>query len=140
MSRMDNDSLRIPGRTGAAEGIYADMLSSLPVPERLSPENIARMLEENSSYAKRRASLAKSADSREESVSEKKKGRRAGLSVAYRAVCAVAACAVLSLGVVRYMDMGGAALADNPVRGSSYADNYDELHKTFRKYYVDDSS
>ena len=33
--------------------IYSEMLSSLPVPERLSPENIALMLEENSAAKKK---------------------------------------------------------------------------------------
>lgn len=132
---MPNTSDKRSGRTN----IYAEMLSTLPVPERLSPANIAAMLEANSSAAVRRSEISVSSASSEIKAAPAAKSRSGKLTAAYRSVAAIAACAVLGLGVVRYMGLGAATSVGSDIRGSAYADNYDELHKTFTKYYVDDS-
>lgn len=171
--------------------IYSEMLSSLPVPERLSPEKIALMLEENSAAKKNRAmissdlgaeskrelpesketvtvtrpseiytqdAVAEASEKPEESaagtkineisVSEEKTpsarrektaaGKPVRRTAYYRAVLSIAACAALVFGMTRYFDNGEVAQIDTEIRGSTYASDYDELHKTFRKYYVDD--
>ena len=171
--------------------IYSEMLSSLPVPERLSPENIALMLEENSAAKKNRAMISSDlgAESKRElpksketvtvtrpseiytqdavaeasekpgesaagtkineiSVSEEKTpsarrektaaGKPVRRTAYYRAVLSIAACAALVFGMTRYFDNGEVAQIDTEIKGSTYASDYDELHKTFRKYYVDD--
>ncbi len=171
--------------------IYSEMLSSLPVPERLSPENIALMLEENSAAKKNRAmissdlgaeskrelpksketvtvtrpseiytqdAVAEASEKPEESaagtkineisVSEEKTpsarrektaaGKPVRRTAYYRAVLSIAACAALVFGMTRYFDNGEVAQIDTEIKGSTYASDYDELHKTFRKYYVDD--
>lgn len=171
--------------------IYSEMLSSLPVPERLSPENIALMLEENSAAKKKRAMISsdlgaesrrelpkskktvtvtrpseiytqdagketsaepeestagtkikeisvsgeKAVSTREEKTAAGRSGRRTAY---YRAVLSIAACAALVFGMTRYFDNGEVAQIDTEIKGSTYASDYDELHKTFRKYYVDD--
>lgn len=129
-----------PDKRSGRTNIYAEMLNTLPVPERLSPANIAAMLEANSSAAIRRSEIAVSSASSEIKAAPAVKSRSAKLTAAYRSVAAIAACAVLGLGVVRYAGLGTAKSVGNDIRGSAYADNYDELHKTFTKYYVDDSS
>ena len=171
--------------------IYSEMLSSLPVPERLSPENIALMLEENSAAKKNRSMISSDlgAESKRElpksketvtvtrpseiytqdavaeasekpgesaagtkineiSVSEEKTpsarrektaaGKPVRRTAYYRAVLSIAACAALVFGMTRYFDNGEVAQIDTEIKGSTYASDYDELHKTFRKYYVDD--
>ena len=170
--------------------IYSEMLSSLPVPERLSPENIALMLEENSAAKKNCAMI--SSDLRAESKRELPKSKKtvtvtrpseiytqdtvaeasaeqeesaAGTKIReisaseektpsarrektaagkpvrrtayYRAVLSIAACAALVFGMTRYFDNGEVAQIDTEIKGSTYASDYDELHKTFRKYYVE---
>ncbi len=56
----------------------------------------------------------------------------------YRTVASLAACAALALGCVRYFGLGEVETVETDSKGSSYATDYDELHKTFRKYYADD--
>lgn len=152
-----------PDKKSGRTNIYAEMLSTLPVPERLSPANIAAMLEANSGAAVRRSGIAVSPASSEIKADPRAnlkdnpmanpkanpmdnpmdnpetKPRFGKLILIYRSVAAVAACAVLGLGVVRYVGLGTATSVGSDVKGSAYADNYDELHKTFTKYYVDDS-
>lgn len=123
--------------------IYAELFSSLPVPERLSPESIKLMLDSNKSAELRRSEIhVDTAASKIESYESgkktaKKPARR--LSTAYRAVASIAACAVLVFGLVRYFDVGSALDADSGIKGSAYAGDYDRLHQIFRTYYVDDS-
>lgn len=112
------------------------MLDSLPVPERLSPENIAAMLDAkmNASAAEKRSMITVSPAS---PAASSAKTRSSKISIAYRAMASIAACAVMVLGLVRYLDTGAAIDTDSDIKGSGYADNYDDLHHTFIKYYVD---
>ncbi len=129
------------------QNVYAELFSSLPVPERLSPENIKLMLDANVSAELKRSEIkVGTAASKIESYETKKTKSKTGsrrpvkkLTTVYRAVASVAACAVLALGVVRYFDAGTALDADSGVKGSAYAGDYDHLHQIFRTYYVDDS-
>lgn len=132
---MSNTSDKKSGRMN----IYAELLNSLPVPERLSPSNIAAMLEANSSAAVKRSEINVGSASSEIKAAPAVRSRYGGFTTVYRSVAAVAACAVLGLGVVRYVGLGAATSVGSDIKGSAYADNYDELHKTFTKYYVDDS-
>ncbi len=123
--------------------IYSELFSNLSVPERLSPENIRLMLDANKSAEIKRSEIqvgtaaSKIESYKSENAGSKKPTRR--LSTAYRAVASIAACAVLAFGVVRYFDAGDALDADSGVKGSAYAENYDNLHQIFRTYYVDDT-
>lgn len=125
------------------KNIYSEMFESLSIPERLSPENIAAMLETNAAAVKNRAAISlSSASDRNErdgvsSTSSKKTGTRR-VSSYYRTIVSLAACAAMVFGVVRYFDNSGIPSTDDAAAGSTYASDYDELHKTFRKYYVDD--
>ena len=129
------------------QNVYAELFSSLPVPERLSPENIKLMLDANVSAELKRSEIkVGTAASKIESYETKKTNIKTNsrrpvkkLTTVYRAVASVAACAVLALGVVRYFDAGTALDADSGVKGSAYAGDYDHLHQIFRTYYVDDS-
>ncbi len=128
------------------QNVYAELFSNLPVPERLSPENIRLMLDSNASAELRRSEIkvgtaAPRIESYENKSNKKAKTRKPvkKLTTAYRAVASIAACAVLALGVVRYFDAGTALDADSGVKGSAYAGDYDHLHQIFRTYYVDDS-
>lgn len=140
--------------------VYAELFSSLPVPERISPESIKLMLDASKSAELRRSDISvelrrsdkselrrseihvdTAAPKVESYSSEKKTAKKPTkrLTAAYRAVAAVAACAVLALGLVRYFDVGEALDADSGIKGSAYAGDYDRLHQIFRTYYVDDS-
>ncbi len=128
------------------KNIYSEMLESLPVPKRLEPESIAAMLEASKekkiSFADLSAQNSSASDVSDAPVRESERPalqrRRIKMSSCYRAVISVAACAALVFGMVRYFDVGETALVDSEYKGSTYASDYDELHKTFRKYYVDD--
>lgn len=137
-----------PGQNGymdknSRQNVYAELFSNLPVPERLSPENIKLMLDANASAELKRSEIkVGTAASKIESYEPKKTVSRRPvkkLTTAYRAVASIAACAVLALGMVRYFDAGDALDADSGVKGSAYAGDYDHLHQIFRTYYVDDS-
>lgn len=128
------------------KNIYSEMLESLPVPKRLEPESIAAMLEASMekkiSFADLSAQNSSASDVSDAPVRESERPalqrRRIKMSSCYRAVISVAACAALVFGMVRYFDVGETALVGSEYKGSTYASDYDELHKTFRKYYVDD--
>lgn len=132
---MSNSSDRNSGQINA----YVELLNKLPIPERLSPENIAAMLEANSPAAAKRSEISLSSASSEIKADNDNKSRSFRFTAIYRSAAAIAACAVLGLGVARYVGLGAATSVGNDIKGSQYADNYDELHKTFTKYYVDDS-
>lgn len=127
----------------ARKNVYAELFSNLPVPERLSPENIRLMLDANISAELKRSEIkVGTAAPKIESYETKKTNTKKPvkkLTTAYRAIASIAACAVLALGVVRYLDAGTALDADSGVKGSAYAGDYDHLHQIFRTYYVDDS-
>lgn len=122
-----------------ANNIYSEMFESIKIPDRLSPENIAAMLDANAAEQRLRSGISvKTSDniSKSADTSDKTNSKKSGS--AYRAVASVAACAVMVFGLVRYFDVGEVQSAGNDIKGSTYASDYDELHKTFRKYYVDD--
>ncbi len=129
----------------ARNNIYSELFSSLPVPERLSPENIKLMLDTAASaeraYKRSEITVSTAAPKTESYKLGKDKSRRPArkITAAYRVVASLAACAVLAFGVVRYLDAGSALDADSGVKGSAYAGDYDRLHRIFRTYYVDDS-
>lgn len=130
-----------------ANNIYSEMLEGLKIPERLSPENIAAMLEAKALEQNNRAKISissapdnhiNSENTKPSVMTEHKK--RQSFGIAYRTVASLAACAVMAFGLVRYFDSGEIKSVDSDVKGSTFATNYDELHKTFRKYYVDDEN
>ncbi len=132
---------------------YIELYDQLHIPERLEPKNIAAMLDrrmaemaagsEKPSFAKpeRAAELGietqdKNEYTRNITVTSSKKR-----TAAFRSIASVAACAALALGVAGYMNAGRTELPDDrqPADGGAYASDYDDVHKTFQKYYVDDS-
>ncbi len=121
-----------------ANNIYSELFEQLPIPERLEPENIAKMLEENASFSKKRSGIVMSEAVTSENNTSKKTAQNKSHSATYRAIMSVAACAVLVLGLVRYLDVGNAPAISEENHGATAAEDYDELHKTFQKYYVDE--
>ncbi|MBQ8623980.1 MAG: beta-propeller domain-containing protein [Oscillospiraceae bacterium] len=121
-----------------ANNIYSELFEQLPIPERLEPENIAKMLEENTQFSKKRSNIIVSEAVTSETKINKTTEVKAkkSHSAAYRAIMSVAACAVLVLGLVRYASVDSNTGLTDDNRGGSFAENYDELHKTFQKYYV----
>ncbi len=137
--------------------VYWEMMQNISVPERLEPENIVAFLE--AKQAETAQVTDKSSELRSEitvttnevptSVDNKKahkKSEKKQISVStsskrtriYRTVASLAACAALALGCVRYFDLGEVETVETDSKGSTYASDYDELHKTFKKYYADD--
>ena len=113
-----------------AKNIYGEMFDQLPIPERLLPENIAKMLDEQASVVTKRSEITVSESS--------EKVKPITHSVRYRAIMSVAACAILVLGLIRFTaDDKPAVIATDPTPGV-YAEDYDQLHKTFQQYYVED--
>ncbi len=115
-----------------ANNIYGELFEQLPIPERLSPDNIAKMLDEQMAANGNRKKIAVTSSS--VSVSQNKPNR----SAAYRAIMSVAACAVLVLGLIRYTSEDRTVTLPNEPSSGNYAQDYDEIHKTFQKFYVDD--
>ncbi|MCD8006903.1 MAG: beta-propeller domain-containing protein [Oscillospiraceae bacterium] len=136
--------------------VYWEMMQNISVPERLEPDNIVAFLEAKQLEA---ADATANADVRRSEITvttndvptslgtadkAKKPEKKITVSSAskrtriYRTVASLAACAALALGCVRYFDLGSVETVETDSKGSSYASDYDELHKTFRKYYADD--
>lgn len=122
-------------------------MQNISVPERLEPDNIVKLLEAHQMQAAdaKRPEIVLTTNEVPTSVdNEKKPERRITVTQAsrrtriYRTVASLAACAALALGCVRYFDLGEVETVETDSKGSSYATDYDELHKTFRKYYADD--
>ncbi len=134
-----------------ANNIYSEMLEGLKIPERLSPENIAAMLDAKMLEQNNRAKISLSS-APENNISDSDNnvpadkqitvsgGKNRSLGFAYRTVASLAACAVMAFGLVRYFDSGEIQSVDSDIKGSTFATDYDEIHKTFRKYYVDDEN
>lgn len=61
-------------------------------------------------------------------------------SAAFRTIASLAACAALAFGSAGYMGVfdSDPIITEEPKGGAAFAENYDDLHKTFEKYYVDD--
>lgn len=121
---------------------YIELFEQLPIPERLEPKNIAAMLDEHLALSK--TSSGKTAEIIPvEPTTGKITVTSGGIrktSVAYRALASAAACAALVLGVIGYIGIGGNELStDNQPGGGTYASDYNDVHNTFKKYYVDDS-
>lgn len=134
--------------------IYSEMLQSIPVPERLEPKNMVAFLEAHQAEAARSAAMRSeitlttnkpptSSDIDVEAAAERASKKKStgtsggsGMRI-YRTVASLAACVALVLGCVRYFDIGEVQTVDTESRGSTYATDYDELHKTFKKYYAD---
>lgn len=121
-----------------ANNIYSELFEQLPIPERLEPENIAKMLEENASFNKKRSGIVVSETVTSEKNTSVKTAQKRSHSATYRAIMSVAACAVLALGLIRYTDIGNTPAISEDNHGAAAAEDYDELHKTFQKYYVDE--
>ena len=66
-----------------AKNIYGEMFDQLPIPERLLPENIAKMLDEQASVVTKRSEITVSVSS--------EKVKPIPHSVRYRAIMSVAA-------------------------------------------------
>lgn len=115
----------------AIKSVYGELFEQLPIPERLEPENIAKMLEEKALSDKKRSAITVS--------SSENKNTKSTRSATYRAIMSVAACLVLAFGVAQYMGYGEVDSLPSENSGANAAENYDELHKTFTKYYVDNS-
>ena len=135
---------------------YIELYEQLSVPERLEPKNIAAMLEsvkaagampEKTSVkpAKKIAfshnpapEVSHEEISSEHSITRSNKSRKT--TVAYRSIASIAACAALALGIFGYMNVGRPEIkTENNPGGGTYASDYDDVHKTFEKYYVGDS-
>ena len=135
--------------------IYSEMLQNIPVPERLEPKNMVAFLEAHQTESARSAAMRSEITvttnepptsgnidieaARAEKASKKKSSGTSGGSRTriYRTVASLAACVALVLGCVRYFDVGEVQTVDTESKGSTYATDYDELHKTFKKYYAD---
>lgn len=120
-----------------ASNIYGELFEQLPIPERLEPDNIVKMLDEHMLAQGKRSAIAVSESSApvKKTATSAKRGR----SATYRAIMSVAACALLVLGLMRYNANDSVINTEDPVPGS-YASDYDDIHKTFQKFYVDDSN
>ncbi len=135
--------------------VYWEMMQNISVPERLEPDNIVAFLEAHQAETAKRSEIVMTTNEVPTSVENKKskseKTEKAtnperNITVSssakrtriYRTVASLAACAALALGCVRYFDLGEVETVETDSKGSSYASDYDELHKTFRKYYADD--
>lgn len=120
-----------------ASNIYGELFEQLTIPERLEPDNIAKMLDEHMLAQGKRSAIVVSESSSKPVKTAK--SSRSGHSAAYRAIMSVAACAALVLGLMRYTASDAPINTDEPAPGS-YASDYEDIHKTFQKYYVDDSN
>ncbi|MCD7804323.1 MAG: beta-propeller domain-containing protein [Oscillospiraceae bacterium] len=133
--------------------VYWEMMQNISVPERLEPDNIVAFLEAHQMESAKSSELRSeitvttnevptSADTTEKA--NKKPEKKITVSSSskrtriYRTVASLAACAALVLGCVRYFDLGEVETVETDSKGSTYASDYDELHKTFKKYYADD--
>lgn len=120
-----------------AMNIYGELFDQLTIPERLEPDNIAKMLDEHmAAQGKRSAIVVTESSSKPVKATKPSKSSH---SAAYRAIMSVAACAALVLGLMRYMSNEAPVNVEVPTPGS-YASDYEDIHKTFQKYYVDDSN
>lgn len=126
-------------------------MQNISVPERLEPQNMVAFLEAHQAEAAKadakRAEITVSTNEvptsvdRTEANTERRITHSGGSSkrtTIYRTVASLAACAALALGCVRYFGLGEVETVETDSQGSAYATDYDELHKTFRKYYADD--
>ncbi|MCC8195783.1 MAG: beta-propeller domain-containing protein [Ruminococcus sp.] len=137
--------------------VYWEMMQNISVPERLEPDNIVAFLEahqlESAKSSELRSEITVTAnevptsvDSIDTTEKANKKPEKKQITVSsntkrtriYRTVASLAACAALVLGCVRYFDLGEVETVETDSKGSTYASDYDEIHKTFKKYYADD--
>lgn len=141
--------------------VYWEMMQNISVPERLEPDNIVAFLEAHQMETARAESKSSelrseitvtanevptSVDSIDTTEKANKKPEKKQITVSssskrtriYRTVASLAACAALVLGCVRYFDLGEVETVETDSKGSTYASDYDEIHKTFKKYYADD--
>lgn len=126
--------------------VYTELFEQLPIPERLEPQNIAKMLEANKLAGKASVKVipvetkppyeieSEASNGRNITVSGKRR-----TSVVYRSIASVAACAALAFGVYSYVNRGAGVLPDTQPNGGAYASDYNDVHKTFEKYYVGES-
>lgn len=120
-----------------AMNIYGELFEQLTIPERLEPDNIAKMLDEHMAAQGKRSAIVVTESSSKSVKTTRSSGN--SHSAAYRAIMSVAACAALVLGLMRYMANESPVTVEEPTPGS-YASDYEDIHKTFQKYYVDDSN
>ena len=112
------------------DNIYTELFEQLPVPERLEPNNIAAMLS---------AATAKEVPTEKYTRNITLTSNKKKTGAAFRSITSLAACAALAFGVAGYMGVFDTYVPTEPeVGGGSYASEYDDVHKTFEKYYIDD--
>ena len=129
---------------------YLELYEQLHIPERLEPQNIAAMLSERTATAEKKTITVSSAapvrEVKEDKTSEREKnitvsGSKRKTSAAFRSVASIAACAALALGIYGYANAGKTPeIPEQPKAGGSYASDYGDVHKSFEKYYIDDSN
>ncbi len=136
--------------------VYWEMMQNISVPERLEPDNIVAFLEAHQ-LETTKATTARADEKRSEIVmtesvvptsvdnTEQAEKKEKKISVnsskrtrIYRTVASLAACAALALGCVRYFGLGEVETVETDSKGSTYATDYDEIHRTFKKYYAED--
>ena len=119
-----------------ADNIYVELFGQLSIPSRLEPENIAAMLNER--MAAERGSEPVMISSTTRNIT--KTSNKHKTSTAYRSIASLAACAALAFGAAGY---AGVFDADIPAEvqqgGGAYASDYDDVHRTFAQYYIDDT-
>ena len=134
---------------------YIELYEQLSIPERLEPANIAAMLEEHKLAKEEPVKIKVSSAKPEKPVrlAERKpeeadteirnitvSGSKRKTSAAFRSAASIAACAALALGIAGYVNIGKEPeLPEQVQSGGSYASDYDDIHKSFEKYYIDDA-
>lgn len=127
--------------------VYTELFEQLPIPKRLEPQNIAAMLEASKIAGKTPVKVTHveakvSYEIENEAPSERNitvTGTKHRTSAVYRSIASVAACAALAFGVYSYANRGTGIVPDTQPNGGAYASDYNDVHKTFEKYYVGES-
>lgn len=128
---------------------YIELFEQLSIPERLEPQNIAAMLSERAALntlpekssvkpEKTHYSAEKSDDVGERNITVSEGGRKRTSRV-YRCVASLAACAALALGIYSYVGSGTRNIRTDDRGGGSYASDYNDVHKSFEQYYIEDA-
>ena len=119
------------------DNIYVELFEQLPVPERLEPHNIAAMLNDRMAL---KAVDTPASEKYDGTRNITKTSNKHKTSTAYRSVASIAACAALAFGVAGYMGVFDSEVPVTPQQGGgAYASDYEDVHKTFEKYYIDDT-
>lgn len=133
--------------------IFRELMHELPVPDRLSPENITLLLEkqklksastdaricyEQDLHGVRKIEFSSNEPNKDNS--QKSRAGSSGFSKAYRITASLAACLAILAGVVVYTDVSHSEItSEDPSSSDNYANDYSELFKTFQRFYIDGS-